>query len=199
MLARTRPHAGGQTGYRGSIMTNASQNRAGGRLNLLTAGFFTTGADGRKLFFPWGLLTRGYAIPTEAAYERLNHKLKIYMIVMLALIAGSAVSRIPFATVAMTALLIIFYSAWLPSLLRELQPADEKVTLREGMANHARTIPLAILWSAQIGSLLFVAGGVAMFIVDPGQWVIALAPTVFFGFCAATFAIMLVLRRHGEA
>ena len=43
-----------------------------GYFDALTSGYFKTAPDGRKLFFPWGVLGRGYAIDSEQDYERLR-------------------------------------------------------------------------------------------------------------------------------
>ena len=92
--------------------------------NFLTARCFATAADGRRLFCPWGVLTRGYTIPSDETYERLNRKLKLYMIVALALIVVSVFVG-PLATAILLALLIVFYLAWMPSLLRDLRRSEE--------------------------------------------------------------------------
>lgn len=108
-------------------MTETSQNSPGGYLrffNFLTARCFATGTDGRKLFCPWGALTRGYPIPSDAAYERLNRKLKLYMIAALTVIVASALVG-PLATAIVLAPLLVFYPAWLPFLLRELRCPEE--------------------------------------------------------------------------
>ncbi len=49
------------------MTTNTSDKPQTGYFNALTAGYFKTGADGRKLFFPWGTMGRGYAIPSVSA------------------------------------------------------------------------------------------------------------------------------------
>ena len=48
-------------------MTTSSDQHRRGYFNALTSGYFKTGADGRKLFFPWGIFGSGYAIPSDAA------------------------------------------------------------------------------------------------------------------------------------
>jgi hypothetical protein len=40
------------------------------------------------LFFPWGVLGRGYTIDSEQDYERLRRQVKAYTIVSLVLIVG---------------------------------------------------------------------------------------------------------------
>ena len=43
-----------------------------GYFDALTSGTFKTTPDGKRLFFPWGTLGRGYIVGTETDYERLR-------------------------------------------------------------------------------------------------------------------------------
>ena len=47
-----------------------------GYFDALTSSYFKTTPDGRKLFFPWGVLGRGYTIDSEQDYERLGGRSK---------------------------------------------------------------------------------------------------------------------------
>ena len=59
-----------------------------GYFDALTSGYFKTTPEGRKLFFPSGVLGRGYAIKSQQDYERLRRQVKAYTIVSLVLIVG---------------------------------------------------------------------------------------------------------------
>jgi hypothetical protein len=48
-----------------------------GFFNALTSSGFKTGQDGRKLFFPWGVLGRGYIIDSERATSGCDDKSKL--------------------------------------------------------------------------------------------------------------------------
>ena len=45
-----------------------------GYFDALTSGYFKTTPEGRKLFFPWGVLGRAYAIDSQQDYERLRRR-----------------------------------------------------------------------------------------------------------------------------
>jgi hypothetical protein len=47
----------------------------------------------------------------------------------------------------------------------------------------------------EIGSFVFVAAGVFMFVVDPEKWLIAVASIGFFGLCAVFAMYLLILHR----
>jgi len=165
----------------------------------LTSSSFKTTADGRRLFFPWGVLGRGYAIDSEERYERLRKQVKAYIVVSLLLvIAAPAFFRadnlmVPFALAGVS---VAFYVAWMCVLLPRLGTTDEALSLRESMSSQARAHGPVILWLLTIASLVFVAGGILMLIAEPHSWLVALAAILFFGFCAAVSIRMLVLRRE---
>jgi hypothetical protein len=170
-----------------------------GYFDALTSSSFKTAPDGRRLFFPYGVLGRGYVLGSEQEYERLRWQIKIFTIVTLVLILAAAGMRAFWVAGVVTALLIAFYLVWVRFLLRGLQPTDERLSLEESMTSQARTHNVAMLWAMEILSLLFVAGGVLMLALDPGNWLLALASIGFFGACAVAFARMLVLRGRQPA
>ena len=45
-----------------------------GYFDALTSGYFNIAPDGRKLFFPRGVLGRAYAIDSQQDYERLRRR-----------------------------------------------------------------------------------------------------------------------------
>lgn len=177
-------------------MTNSSDNSRRGYFNALTSSYFKTGADGRKLFFPWGVWGRGYVIPSEQHYERMHGMLKIYMIVSLVLIIGIVAPGFYIAGFAVAAALMLFYAAWVPFLKRGLEPSEERMTMRDNMTTQARIHHVGVLWALEIMSIVFVASGVAMLIFEPKQWLAALGAIVFFGYGGIVIARMIKLRRR---
>jgi hypothetical protein len=167
-----------------------------GYFDALTSSYFKTAPDGRKLFFPWGVLGRGYVIDSEPDYERLRRQVKAYTIVSLALIIGVATLQAYVGAVVIGALLIAFYLGWMRYLLRGLRPSDERLSLQDSMTSQARAHSATGLWLLQIGALAFVALGIFILVVDPGNWLVALGSIVFFGLCAGFAARLLVLRRR---
>jgi hypothetical protein len=167
-----------------------------GYFDALTSSYFKTAPDGRKLFFPWGVLGRGYTIASEEHYRRLQQQIKIYVVVSLVLVMGSASLRGYVVAYVIVALLIGFYLVWMGYLLRRLQSSNERLSLRESTASRARALNLPVLWLLEIVALAFVGFGILIFILDPGSRLIALASILFFGLCAVKFTYMLVLRRQ---
>jgi hypothetical protein len=169
-----------------------------GYFDALTSSAFKTGTDGRRLFFPWGVLGSGYVLASEHDYERLQRQIKIYLIVAMVLIIAAIMLK-PYAGIAVTAFLMAGYAAWARNKVRGLQPSDEGLSLDESMTSQGLAHSAGFLWAAVIGSLLFVAAGVLLLVFDPDEWLTALATIVFFALCGASIGRMLVLRRRGAA
>ena len=162
----------------------------------MTSGYFKTARDGRKLFYPWGAMGRGYAIPSQEDYERLRRRINIYQIVSLAVIVGAVAAKLYLAAFVIAGLSLAFYRAWTRHLVRGLQPSDERLSMQESMETQARAHGAVGLWLLEVVALMFVATGVVMLVVAPDKRLIALTSIVFFGACAAAFAHMLVLHRR---
>jgi hypothetical protein len=64
------------------------------------------------------------------------------------------------------------------------------------MSTLATTLTDVVLWALEIFSLLVVAAGVFILMIDPASWLLALASIAFFGLCALAFARMLMLRKQ---
>jgi hypothetical protein len=165
-----------------------------GYFDALTSSSFKTTRDGRRLFFPWGVCGRGYVIGSELDYERLRGQIKIFFIVVMALMLGAVALQRYLAALLVLAALYLFYLAWTRYLLQGLQPSDERLSLRESMTSQAREQSPILLWVAEIGSIVLVAASILIFAFDPGNWLVATAGLVFFGLCAASITFMLVLR-----
>jgi hypothetical protein len=168
--------------------------------DALTTAYFKTAQDGRHLFCPWGIWGACYVIPSEQEYERRRRQLRNYLVATMALVAvalGAFQSYTP-AVIAI-ALLFAFYLIWVRFLLRGLERSGERLSMQEATATQARTHSAAFLWLIEISSLVFVAGGIAVLIAEPGEWQMALGATGFFGLCAGFAAYMLVLRSRRTA
>jgi hypothetical protein len=172
------------------------RNFAMGYFDALTSSYFKAGADGRQVFFPWGVLERGYALPSEEAYNKLRGKLKVYTIVALAAIIGTSAAQMYLVSAGITAALIGFYVVWAQFLLRGLAPVEETLSLRESYTSQALAHSAVTLWALEISSLVFVVGGVLLLVFDRQNRATALGATVFFGLCAVAIGFMIVQRKR---
>ena len=166
----------------------------------LTSGSFKTSHDGRKLFFPWGALGRGYVLASEDDERSLRSRVKAWMVVNM-LLTMLILLAFPQRYAILAAWVLIstgFYLAWLRFLLRRLDRADERLSFGESMTSQANAYGPAVLWFGTIASLVFVLGGILLFLSQSDQSLVGLAGVAFFGLCAAMFIRMLVLRHRTE-
>lgn len=170
-----------------------------GYFDGLTSGSFKTGHDGQKLFFPWGYLARGYVIASEQDGERMRRQLKTYYVGMLVAIIATSVAHAFLLSAAVAGFAVVFYAFWARRQVAGLQPAGETMSLRESSASQARAFGARSLWLLEICSLLFVAGGIFMYVEDPANRPMALLTLIFFGCCAAAIGYFLVIRGRTSA
>lgn len=170
-----------------------------GYFDAISSGSFKTMPDGRRLFFPWGVFGRGYAIPTEAEYQRLRRQAKFSTVVSLVLIIAVAMMQQVLWTIGVGAVLMVAYAAWAYVQMRRLEPTDEKLSYRESLSTQAFLHNKVVLWTMEAVSMLYVALGLVILIVDPQSWLVALGSILFFGACAVVFARMLMLRGKAAA
>lgn len=170
-----------------------------GYFDGLTSGNFKTAEDGRRLFFPWGYLGRGYVLASEQDGERMRRQLKMYYLVLLLAIVGVSSAHAFILSAAVAGLGIVFYTIWARRQVAGLQPAGETLSYRESSASQARAFGARSLWVLEIVSLLFVAGGILIYVTDPASRPMALLTLIFFGCCAAAIGYMLVIRGRTSA
>ena len=168
-----------------------------GYFDGLTSTSFKTAQDGRKLFFPWGVLGHGYVLASEQDDARLRRQLKAYVMISLPLIILTGLLAGNLATLAMAGTLVGFHYVWMRwFVLPGLTPSDEKLSLRESTTSQAKAHGPVVLWLLEIFSAVFVGGGIVLFFLDPDDRLAALASICIFGLCTAFFARLLWLRRR---
>ena len=167
-----------------------------GYFDALTSGYFRTTEDGRRLFFPWGPIGRGYVVGTAEQFRRLRRRIRSYYVVSLPLTIGAVVFAGLLGGAVILPVVIVPYAIWVRIQCRDLALADERLTFTESRINQAREFNTVTLWLLEISSLAFVAAGLFLLVIDLTSWTAGLVGIVFFGLCAFTFARMLMVKRR---
>jgi hypothetical protein len=81
-----------------------------GYFDALASSSFKIAQDGRRLFFPYGVLGRGYVIGSEQDFKRLEREIKIVTIVSLIVLIGFGALGSYLQATVVAALLIGFYA-----------------------------------------------------------------------------------------
>jgi hypothetical protein len=150
--------------------------------------------EGRWLFYPWGALGRGYAIPTESQYLKIHTWVKRSLQIWLPLVILTGI----LAGWAWAFVLLPVFGVWyftrIRTLTKGLEATTEHMTVGESYRAQAQGHSLPMLWFLEVGSVAFVAAGVVILALDPRQWLIAIASIGFFGACAAAIGFMIADR-----
>ena len=155
---------------------------------------FKISQDGRVLFFPWGVLSRGYVLPSEDDYERLQGQIIACMMVTIVGILVPVFFHAYAVAAVLVVAVLVFYHIWMRLALRHLEVVDERLSFNEVMTPVAHAFGPVRLWLAAICSLVFVLIGTLLFILTPGDWLFALGITGFFGLGGVAAIYMLILR-----
>jgi hypothetical protein len=165
-----------------------------GYFDGLTSANFKTAQDGRKLFFPWGYLHRGYVLASEQDAERIRKQLKTYYVVLIAAIIGTSMIHAFIVSAAVAGLGMIVYGIWARRQVAGLQPGGESMSFGESAAAQARAYGARRLWMMEACSLLLAAGGAFMYVTEPTKRPMAVLTLIFFGCCAVVIGYLLVIR-----
>jgi hypothetical protein len=167
-----------------------------GYFDALVSGSFKTTADGRAVFFPFGVLGRGYEVGSERDHASLRFKVKAWIIGGIIWAVGmlELLGTVP-GLIAAAALLAL-YCTWTGYLTRGMRPSDERLSLRESFTAQARVQNPILLWAAEIAAIALLLVSFAMLAAEPENWLVAVFMIVVFGACAIAFGYMLVLRRR---
>jgi hypothetical protein len=166
-----------------------------GYFDGLVSGSFKRDDAGRTLFYPYGILGRGKRVPTEEEAQSLKSALKTVYMVILPLIIVLAALRAYIASFAIVVLFMIAYRIWISRKTAGWEFSDVKMTYAESAGNSAVALGSGWLICLLIGSLLFVAGGLAIIVLDPKSLWVGLSSLLFFGACAASFTYRLYRRQ----
>lgn len=129
-------------------------------LDGISAANIKTEPSGRTLYFPFGVLGRGYVVPDEVALEKLRRRLRWYFGLTIGLAGFAApfvvslLEAMSFASAVMMALSLLALACLLGiavsrRLSRDMAATDEKLKLAEAVEAQARNIP-RWFWPAQV-------------------------------------------------
>jgi hypothetical protein len=194
-----------------------------GYLDDITDVYFKTAQDGRKVFFPWGILGRGYTIGSEQDFKQLRRQIKIYLVACLILLLPPALllgqlagfdfvdftsAAILFAgySTVVCAFLLVFYALWVRYPLRRMRPSEERLS-RQDVISRARALSAtrdktflgaAWLWLREIAVLALVGSSILILLVGSSDKQVTLAALLFSAAGAIRYSVMLFQRLRRE-
>lgn len=160
-----------------------------GYFDGLTDAAFKTDTQNRQVFYPWGVLGKGYVMRDAEHYHELRGKIKrMYMVTLPAVIINQLVFGVV-GNLIFLPLYIIWYLVMLKRWTSGLEISSEKMTVKEARRNSAKSHNRGTLIFFVIVSVVFVLlGGLMM--SDGLVWQ-GLFCSVFFGACGVMIGLML--------
>ncbi|MBN1545705.1 MAG: hypothetical protein JW902_03505 [Syntrophaceae bacterium] len=165
-----------------------------GYFDGLTDASFKTDEKGNTIFYPWGILGRGYILP-EDKKDSFRNGIKRFLQISLPLVILITVLKLWLLLLIVLPVFIIGYTIWIKKITKNLNSSSNKLTLSESTINSARSHNLTTLWFLAIGSLLFVVASIFIIIIAPEKWTIGLPGVIFFGFGLYVFWKMIKAKR----
>lgn len=176
---------------------NYRENETMGYFEGLADASFKTDVRGRHIFYPWGILGKGYVLPDPETYRaQRRFFIKMYMVVLPAIIVSTMLNFMLCILLALGHM--VWYFLYVRKITRYWPVSDEKLKASEAYANSARSHNLWMLIALCIFSLLFTLGGIAILARDP---VLGILGGGFFGLCTLAIGNMVRLKlreRHDK-
>ena len=157
-------------------------------------GKFKTDARGRLLFYPWGILGKGYVLPDEYKKKEIRKFVKLCCIVFWPLMTGTAIFIGWKFSFIMLFLILLYYNFEASKLLKGTPVADEKLSFKEKYSSSARSHRLGTLWMIAIFSALFLLSSIAIFLRNKDARLFGLACVIFFAGSTFIHGYMIKLK-----
>jgi hypothetical protein len=179
-----------------------------GAVNILERSLeqaFDIDSEGRVVFYPFGMLSKGRLIVDRQTFESVRSKYVVICTVMLFAVMGIAIANrfvLSFEQALWSIAIALSLSAiWMQLLAMSLPFADDRFNARRAMQKAAGSHSIVGLVGLAVISWLFTTGGIIMLLVgDAGAKWTGLACTVIFGSCLAASIWMIVAKtRQGES
>lgn len=169
--------------------------------DALCQGPFKKDQNGNTVFFPYGVFGRGLVLRDSGNEQELRRFLKRwYKAAFLTLIPLAALGHVLWSMAA-----AISFVAWfryrMKALLAGCLFSEDRLSLKESMANSAAGYSRWNLWLLLGLSIFFVSGGVLLAFTakTPSQMQAALGLVVVFGMGAGIFGYTLLLKSTAHA
>jgi hypothetical protein len=179
-------------------LTSSAPYLSKGYFNALTASSFRH--DGANwVFYPWGVLRRGFVIPSEAEHLRLRRFVRTYILVgLVAVFVVGRVAGYSWVAAAVGAF-TIFYFVRVRAFTAGLAESATRLTVRDSLQAQGALHRRWFLWTLGAMSGLFTAIGLLCIVILPDDRLTSVGIAVFFGFCTWRILRMLRLQKRHES
>jgi len=148
---------------------------------------FKKDGKGRTVFYPWGILGRGYILPDDTK-DIIRKKLKRSYQVCLTLVILTKIFLPSWVSIFLVLpVLLGVLAIFEKRLVRGFEISPDRLTLSDTRSTLARSQSLSTTWFLEICSVIFVLAGIFILVTSPNQWFIAILSISLFGLSAYIF------------
>ncbi|MGD9818137.1 MAG: hypothetical protein AB7V04_05475 [Desulfomonilaceae bacterium] len=159
---------------------------------------FKKSESGESIFYPWGVLGKGYVITSNAEADRIKATVKwcnfcaILVSIMCLQVLGLVYSLI------FVGIYYVGYTFWTGSVTKGMAVASEKLRLSETVERMViHYSPWNLVLMLVLALVLCILSAI-MFFAEPEERGMAAIGFIFFGGCSLWFAYMLSVRRKSR-
>ena len=156
---------------------------------------FKTAPDGRKIFYPYGILGKGYILPDDASYQKCKRFIKTWHLFWIPFLL--IIQLLPtFWTLFLISVPIYFllYDFLARKLVKGGVVSELKLTYIESFTKKAKAQNIFFLLLSFIGTLYFVVDGIKGIL--SGRKVLEMLPMIFtFSVFAVGIGSMIYIKR----
>ena len=169
-----------------------------GYFDGLASGVIKKDQQGRGVYYPWGIIGKGYIMPDEASETKIKKLLILtYQLFFVLIFVHLFLFKHIIITTIFGVSLIVWFLIKSRQITAGCEISSEKLTLREAYTNSAQKHNLLILWFLLIISLVFTLFGLLALLV--GKVGFGLFLTLMFGATSYAIAYMIKVKKtHHE-
>lgn len=160
-------------------------------INFLSDPLFKKSLEGDTLFYPWSVLGKGYVIKPESRAQSVQAKLNwlnlgAMVVTMMCLQVLNWIY-----TAIVIGVYCVLYAIFTYRVTRGMQVSAERLKPSESLGKTVANFSLPLIVLVLVASIIFVALGVLIFLVEPKERLLASGTIIFFGFSAIVDVFML--------
>lgn len=156
----------------------------------LTEASFKKNTQGETLFYPWGVLGKGYLVQDSKKEAHLRKFTKLNYMVTLPLVIVNQILFGYLPNLILMPIYLITFVVILKKLTKGLPYAEEKLKISESYKNSASKHNLATLIVLDIAALAFTLTGL-LFILEGRNVLLGAFAFILFGFTTVAISYML--------
>lgn len=165
-----------------------------GYFDGLASGIIKKDKDNNPVYYPWGVLGKGYALPSaERETEIKNMVILFYQLFFGVFFVHLFLLKNALIFALLVLALVIWFLVKSKQLTKDCPKSGEKLTLKEGYTNSAKAHNKTVLWILLVVAVIATLGGIAL-LFSSKLFILGLIMTLLFGASSAAIYYMIQVK-----